>query len=145
MKRMLIITPVIALFSMGSGAIAQSAPAGAGAGPCDPAQFTPIMSSDGTRILYWNNRSCPAASGAVLVPASAPDLPEQPEAPEETPDEADDENGRDKGKGWNGKGGDDKSGHKYGGSNRGNKGGYGRGGNRGGSKGGYGGGSMGGR
>lgn len=34
------------------------APAGASAAPCDITQFTPIMSEDGQRVLYWNNPTC---------------------------------------------------------------------------------------
>lgn len=34
------------------------APAGASAMQCDINRFTPIMSADGERILYWNNPTC---------------------------------------------------------------------------------------
>jgi hypothetical protein len=34
------------------------APAGAASANCDITQFTPIMSADGTTILYWNNPTC---------------------------------------------------------------------------------------
>lgn len=30
---------------------------------CDPARYTPILSNDGTRVLYWNNPTCVMPGG----------------------------------------------------------------------------------
>ncbi len=34
------------------------APAGAASLPCNIDAWTPIMSDDGERVLYWNNATC---------------------------------------------------------------------------------------
>jgi len=47
----------LASFALASTALAD-APAGAASANCDITQFTPIMSADGTTILYWNNPTC---------------------------------------------------------------------------------------
>lgn len=41
------------------------APKGAAAMACDITAFTPVMSADGTRVLYWNNATCAAPSGVT--------------------------------------------------------------------------------
>lgn len=48
-----------------SGVAAQNAPPGAWATGCDVNAFTPILSDQTGEILYWNNPTCPAGSGAT--------------------------------------------------------------------------------
>lgn len=55
MKHILSTTAIIA--ALASTAFAD-APAGAASANCDITQFTPIMSEDGQRVLYWNNPTC---------------------------------------------------------------------------------------
>lgn len=76
MKKLLL---TLAMALMPFAAIAQpTAPAGGYALDCDQTMWKPIMSelNPGT-VLYWNNRTCPAASGATDVLAVKPP-PEDP-------------------------------------------------------------------
>mgnify|MGYP000011043551 CR=1 FL=1 len=52
-----ILTTAATIAAIASASFAD-APAGASAAPCDATQFTPVMSADGTRVLYWNNPTC---------------------------------------------------------------------------------------
>ena len=51
--------------SMAASAALADAPAGASATACDVSAFVPVMSADGTRVLYWNNPTRAAATGAT--------------------------------------------------------------------------------
>lgn len=58
---------------MATTATADTVPGGAATSCTDPNAFTPVMSADGTRVLYWNNPTCAAASGATDgTPAANP-------------------------------------------------------------------------
>jgi len=69
------IIAALASFALASTALAD-APAGAASANCDITQFTPIMSADGSTVLYWNNPTCtnPGANESARPSNVAADL-----------------------------------------------------------------------
>lgn len=53
-------------------------PAGYAGTLCDPDSFVPVLSERTGAVLYWNNPTCPAASGATTVLAEDEDEADKP-------------------------------------------------------------------
>lgn len=68
MKRLLLSASTLAMVGVLSSAQAQDAPSGAAATGCDANAFSPVTSDRTGEILYWNNPTCPAGSGASPSP-----------------------------------------------------------------------------
>ena len=79
---------------------------------CDPAHQVAVTSERTGKVLYWNNPTCPAGSGAtdaVAVPAASPARVSAPFRTSGSPFSREDDNGDDNGNGAGNGNGDDNS------------------------------------